>query len=115
MNNDTPSAKVQVGFILDSTKVFDEYLRATGKLPPPIPPGTNTLRTEFEIELDGVKRAAMLIKQRGFEQTAEERARCDEVNGLSLAIATDVDLETGKAVLREISAKLLWPNDGEEQ
>ena len=102
-------AEVQVGFVLDSEKAFDEYLSATDKVPPVIPAGKNTLRTEFELDIDGVKRAAMLIAQRGFEQTAEERERGDQVNGLSLAIATNVDVEAGRMALREISARLLWP------
>lgn len=106
-------SNVQIGFVLDSGRAYDEYVRATGKLPPAMPRGANTLRAEFEADVDGEKRAAMLIKQIGFAQTAEEKARGEEASGLSLMIATDVDVEQGKAALREISERLLWPEGGE--
>ena len=106
--------QTKIGFILDSTKAFAEYLKATGELPPVMPTGKNTLRTEFVVDLDGTSRAAMLIKQRGFEQTAEEKARGEEADGLSVMIATDLDVDAGKLALREVSAKILWPNEKQE-
>lgn len=103
--------QTQIGFILESAKAFDEYLKATGELPPAMPPGKNTIRREFVIDVDGTPRAAMLIKQSGFKQTKEERLRGEETDGLSVMIATELDVDAGKHALQEVSTKILWPNE----
>ena len=101
--------QTKIGFVLDSGRAFEEYLKATGELPPAMPPGKNTIRMEFVIDLDGTPRAAMLIKQTGFDQTHDEKERGDEASGLSLMIATELPAEQGAAALREVSEKILWP------
>ena len=101
--------KTKIGFVLESATAFDEYVKATGELPPAMPPGKNIIRREFVLDVDGTPRAAMLVKQTGFAPTPEEIERGDEASGLSLMIATELPPEQGAAALREVSERMLWP------
>ena len=98
----------RVGICLDSGEAFNAYYAATGKAPTPIPEGMNTKTTTFT---DAEGRPAMLVQQRGFEQTPEEKARGDEVNGLMLAVALDAATpEIGFAALDEWQKAMLDPD-----
>lgn len=104
--------KHQVAAVIDSAAAFDIYHDSTGRVPPDIPPGMNTIREHFTVipQGDTVPRAALLIRQRGFKQTPEEAARGDEVNGLSVYVATDADEETGHRLLDDFVSHV--ENDG---
>lgn len=92
-------------------KSFDLYHDATGKAPPPMPPGGNTTTIPFRlIDENGVERAALLVHQTGFEQTPEEKAAGEEASGLTVAVALDAPADEGARVLSEWSEKMLWPD-----
>ena len=104
----TKNIQVKFGFTLDSEKAFDAYMDATGKVPPKMPQGKNTLLTPFTIkDDDGIERAALLIYQTGFKQTPEEKARDEQASGLSLAVALDVPVPQGEAALEQLVRQLL--------
>ena len=101
---------IQVGAILDSNKAFDAYHDSTGKVPPKMPKGKNTMRIPFVAKTDGGNKAALLVNQTGFEETADEIARGEESSGLSVFIALDAPtIEEGHALLIDWSERLLWP------
>ena len=98
--------KYNIAAVLDSKAAFDTYHDSTGRVPPDIPEGMNTIHEHFSVLFQGstTPRAAVLIRQRGFEQTPDEAARGDEVNGLSVYLVVDADEETGHRVLEDFIA-----------
>ncbi len=104
--------RYQVGVVLDSTQAFDIYHDATGAFPPPMEPGCNTRRISFRLhDENGIERAAMLIHQTGFGQTALEEMRGEEVNGLSLLVATDAPADEGERLLDDYTDHELFHRD----
>ena len=94
--------KYQVGIILDSVQAFDLFHDATGRAPARVPEGKNTNIQPFRlIDENGVERAAILINQTGFGQTAMEEMSGEEVNGLSVAIAIDAPADEGAKLLED--------------
>ena len=99
---------LKVGIILDSREAFDCYFDSTGKVPPKMEDGKNTRVLHFVAEDEKGKHAAILIHQTGFEPTPEEKAKGDETNGLTVAVALEPgDLERNAALLDEWIGKEL--------
>jgi hypothetical protein len=99
---------MKLGFILHSSAAFDYYMDATGKVPPKMPEGKNTLVTPFTVRDDnGVERAAALVYQTGFAEMPAEKRRGDEASGLSVVTAMDVPLEQGRRAIDTFLDKML--------
>lgn len=106
--------KYNVGIILDSGKAFEAYYDATGTPPPPMEEGKNTRIIPFTVDDGTGPKAALLVHQTGFEQTATEREKGQEANGLSVAVCMDAPtVEEGAQVLNEWAERFLWPEDGD--
>lgn len=106
------TTKYQIGVILDSTQAFDIYHDATGAYPPKMDPGCNTRRIPFRLtDENGIERAAMLIHQTGFGQTAMEEMAGEEVNGLTLIVATDAPANDGEKLLEDFTDHELFHVD----
>lgn len=104
MDSHPSTVKVKIGIIQDSGRAFDAFYAATGEPPERIPDGVNTRTNTF---IDAKGRPAMLVQQRGFEPTEEEKSQGFDANGLSLAVALDAaSPEEGFAALDELVAAL---------
>ncbi|MBQ6140803.1 MAG: hypothetical protein IJI54_05900 [Kiritimatiellae bacterium] len=105
---DNQDTKVKLGFILHSSAAFDYYMDATGKVPPKMPEGKNTLVTPFVVkDKNGIERAAALFYQTGFAETPEESANGDEASGLGVVVAEDIPILQGQNAIETFLDKIL--------